>query len=394
MKQKLSCFIIFLVVLIFPFILQAQVNYNKPESVVYDATKDRYLVTNKGSGDIISAPRTDPDNLSFFKAAVCASLRGITIVNSTVWCAGTDNDGVRQFLYAYDLNTGAYVKSIQIASGIFVNDVSAGADEIIYLSDTGNNNIYTVNTNDGSYSTLLSDAGANGLLYEADKNRLLYTDDSPLVGSQISAINLNTDAMTVLEINPGPPTVVSSLDGLTVDHLGNYYVSSWSPHQVHRYNSNVKYSGVASVGHPSTGSNIVLHNGPADIFFDQVNNVLAVPNFNSNTVDFIPFTQLSTLDEWSSIPSEFRLQQNFPNPFNPTTTINYQIPSDSQVSITVYDLMGKEVKTIFTGNKQAGHYTVGWDGRNNIGQLVSGGVYLYNIKTSKFTQTRKMILLK
>ncbi len=386
MKQRLFCFIFFLIVLIFPFIVQAQVNYNQPESAVYDATKDRYLVTNKGSGDIISVPRTDPDNLSFFKAAVCASLRGITIVNGTVWCAGTDNDGVRQYLYAYDLNTNTYLKSILIASGIFVNDVSAGEDGIIYLSDTGNNNIYTVNTNNGSYSTLLLDAGANGLLYEGDKNRLLYTDDSPLVGSQISAIDLTNNGMNPIYINPPG---VQYLDGLTVDHLGNYYVSAWSDNTVYRYDPNITSSVVAS-----TGYNNVNHSGAADIYYDQVNNILVVPNFNSNTVDFIPFLQLSTSDEQSSIPSGFRLQQNYPNPFNPTTTIQYDIPNQTQVSIVIYNMIGKKIVELANGTKEAGTHSIKWNGLDYKGNPVSAGIYLYQTQAGQFVQTKKMMLLK
>lgn len=383
MKLIRSSLLIIIVVLFVTNIILAQA-FNEPESVVYDVANDRYLVSNKGNGDIISVPRLNPGNLSFFNTGTSGSIRGITIVGNTLWCAGTANNSTSQYLFNFDLNTGNYIKRILIATGIFINDVTADANGMIYVSDDNNNLIYRVNPETGGYSDLLFD-GANGLLFDEANNRVLYTDDTPVTGSQISALDIASNISTPLIANPN----FQWLDGLTVDHLGNYYVSSWSTNKVYRYDPNFTSSVVASTGH-----NGVNHNGPADIFYDQVNNILAVPNFTANTVDFIPFAQLSTYNNETSIPTEFQIHQNFPNPFNPNTTIFYDISKESNVKISVFDLLGREIITLVDQIELSGSRSINWDGRDFAGNLVNAGVYIYQIEAEGFIQTKKMVLLK
>ncbi|MFQ6673907.1 MAG: FlgD immunoglobulin-like domain containing protein, partial [Fidelibacterota bacterium] len=90
----------------------------------------------------------------------------------------------------------------------------------------------------------------------------------------------------------------------------------------------------------------------------------------------------------------FTLRQNHPNPFNPVTALRYDLPERSEVTITIYDILGRQVKTLVHGMEEPGHKTVMWDGTNHLGQQVSAGVYLYAIQAGGFTQTRKMILLR
>ncbi len=90
----------------------------------------------------------------------------------------------------------------------------------------------------------------------------------------------------------------------------------------------------------------------------------------------------------------FELEQNVPNPFNPTTTIRFSIAADSYVRLIVYDVAGRRVHTLVDENRRADMYQVVWDGRNDSGQQVATGVYFYRITAGKFTHTRKMLLLK
>jgi hypothetical protein len=90
-----------------------------------------------------------------------------------------------------------------------------------------------------------------------------------------------------------------------------------------------------------------------------------------------------------NIPVGYSLSQNFPNPFNPTTAISYQLSANSHVKIKVYDLFGREVATLVNENKPAGNYSVKFDGN----RLVSG-IYFYRMEAGSFSQTKKLLLLK
>jgi len=90
----------------------------------------------------------------------------------------------------------------------------------------------------------------------------------------------------------------------------------------------------------------------------------------------------------------FGLEQNTPNPFNPTTAIRFSIASDTNVRLLVYDVAGRRVRTLVDGNKRADVYKVVWDGTNDAGQSVATGIYFYRITAGKFVQTKKMLLLK
>ena len=96
----------------------------------------------------------------------------------------------------------------------------------------------------------------------------------------------------------------------------------------------------------------------------------------------------------SDLPNNFLIHQNFPNPFNPITTIRYELPEDSFVDVTVYDMIGNVVRNLINTNQSSGYKSIKWDATNNQGEPVSAGVYLYTIQTGDFVDTKKMILLK
>ncbi|HQF44013.1 MAG TPA: T9SS type A sorting domain-containing protein, partial [Ignavibacteriaceae bacterium] len=89
------------------------------------------------------------------------------------------------------------------------------------------------------------------------------------------------------------------------------------------------------------------------------------------------------------LPREFSLEQNYPNPFNPVTTIKYNLPKASEVALTIYDVLGREIKTIVNEQQQPGSYEVKWDASN-----VSSGIYFYQLKTNDYVDMKKMVLLK
>ena len=85
---------------------------------------------------------------------------------------------------------------------------------------------------------------------------------------------------------------------------------------------------------------------------------------------------------------------NYPNPFNPITTLEYDLPEDAVVNITIYDMMGRVVNTLVNGSQTVGYKSIQWDATNNLGDPVSAGLYIYTIQVGEFRQTKKMVLLK
>ena len=94
------------------------------------------------------------------------------------------------------------------------------------------------------------------------------------------------------------------------------------------------------------------------------------------------------------MPMAFSLHQNYPNPFNPITLLRYDLPNDGLVNITIYDMMGRIVKTLVNGSQTAGFKTIQWNATNNKNEPVPAGLYLYTIQTEVFRQAKKMVLLK
>jgi hypothetical protein len=102
--------------------------------------------------------------------------------------------------------------------------------------------------------------------------------------------------------------------------------------------------------------------------------------------------QVSMIDE--TFPITYKLYNAYPNPFNPTTTLHYELPLESLVSLNIYDLMGHNIKFIISNKQPAGHHSIKWDATNNLGEPVSAGMYIYMIQVGEFRQVKKMVLLK
>jgi len=104
---------------------------------------------------------------------------------------------------------------------------------------------------------------------------------------------------------------------------------------------------------------------------------------------------LQTSSDDTTIPEKnLALSQNFPNPFNPSTRIDFQIKESAEIDLEIYNIKGQKVRTLVDGFKHTGDYSVEWDGTNDSGKNVTSGLYLYRLSSKKFSSTRKMILLQ
>jgi len=135
-----------------------------------------------------------------------------------------------------------------------------------------------------------------------------------------------------------------------------------------------------------------------DGFIEMVVRRSAYPAMASNPYEYHAYqtsgVSTSTGGNPSSLPGSVRLQQNFPNPFNPVTTIQFELPSSEPATLEIFDAAGRLVRVVDLGNPPPGSHEVIWDGRNNQGVNVSTGVYFYQLRVDGSSLAKKMILLK
>ena len=100
------------------------------------------------------------------------------------------------------------------------------------------------------------------------------------------------------------------------------------------------------------------------------------------------------IEQTDTVVDDYKLSQNYPNPFNPTTTIAFEVPSDELITLTVYNMLGHEVATLVNDNLSQGAYEVTWSGKDNIGNIVPAGAYIYQLKAGNTIKIRKMTYIK
>lgn len=122
--------------------------------------------------------------------------------------------------------------------------------------------------------------------------------------------------------------------------------------------------------------------------------VIFVPHSFTATLPRPKLTAGAEVEEAAETITDYELAQNYPNPFNPSTTIRFSIPQAGAVQLAIYNITGQEVRRLVSGAMNAGRHTVIWDGKDNSGQSVPSGIYLYRLRVNDFVQTRKMSFVK
>ncbi|MFC2103193.1 SMP-30/gluconolactonase/LRE family protein [Bacteroidota bacterium] len=339
--------------------------FNGPESVTYDALNGRYLISNVLTGDI--AQISDAGDTTYFDTSLTRTL-GMTIVDSILYVA--DISG----LVTFDLTTDKKITTKYIVGMNELNDVTADTSGYLYITDVGAGKIFRVRISDNYDTTIISGTTRpNGILFDAQNNRVLFCQFVP--NAPIKEIDLNDLSVTTVL-----STSLANFDGLAIDGNGYIYVSCWGTNAVYRYDN--AFSLPAEL--VSNG-----HSGPADIFYNQPDNILAVPNYYSNHVDFIPITSADVDEVNSQVPLAFSMSQNYPNPFNPITKIKYEVPQLTNASLKVYDVLGNEIVTLVNEEKPSGRYQIEFDGVD-----LPSGIYFYKINAGNYAAAKKMVLMK
>jgi hypothetical protein len=342
---------------------------NNPESVVFDSTHSRYLVSNWTDGNIIEINNIGKQ--TYFNTELDQAA-GLHIVGNVLYVASSS--GSNTGIIGIELSTGEIVFDVDIPEKQLLNDITSDTSGNLYITDCDADKIFKVSISDTNHSTFVESGLGypNGILFDKPNNRLLVLNGE-LSGGPIVAVDIIDSSLTTI-VN----TNLTAIDGLTADQNNSFYFSSWATDKVYKYD--------ASFTNPpevvSSG-----HNNPADIFYNPLNDVLAIPNFHANSVDFISMTTgIRSID---NPPNNFRLLQNFPNPFNPSTTIKYEIPELNYASLKIYDVLGNEIVTLVNEEKPAGKYQIEFDAAE-----FASGFYFYQLIAGKFTATKKMLLLK
>ncbi len=343
--------------------------FDIPESVVYDSVYHRYLVSNCGNGSIVEIDSLGQQ--SYFNTELTVSV-GMHIVGDTLFVSSDEGDfsGIVGFL----LSTGEMVFYVDIVEKQLLNDITSDLAGNLYVTDSDANRIYKVRINDMTYTTFVSSGLGcpNGIMYDKQNDRLLVLSCG-LPNRPILAVNMQDSTVSTV-VNTG----TNANDGITADDIGNTYFSSWSTGKVYRFDESFSYPlEVVSSG----------HSGPADIFFENQSNIIAVPNTMSNTVDFIPIT-FTGQNEINN--NNIEINRLFPNPFTDQINLNFYLPEKARTKIFVYDILGNMIVELIDKELSRGDYSISWNGTDNNGNLKSG-IYFISFDIGDHSKTIKVI---
>ncbi|UCD94753.1 MAG: SMP-30/gluconolactonase/LRE family protein [Candidatus Zixiibacteriota bacterium] len=319
---KLWSSMVLLAVLVIPNPAAGQYPFVSPESATFDPIRNRYLVSDQGTGTIVEI-----DSMGIYSefSSGLDIAKGLLVRNDTLFVAAGWHA-----LVAYDLETPEIIMWVDIPGMVELNDVAADSSGNIYVSDAQGNSIHKVRLSDLSATTIVTDfTMANGLWYDAYNDRLLaiqWIEDSP-----ISAIDCSDYTVTTV-VNDG----LDFLDGITRDIEGNYYISSFGTDAVYKYDST--FSSPPELFSSS-------HTDPGDIHFNKWRHEIIVPCVNGSRVDFIKFIQIDADTTYGHYPLEVQFTgssrytvDNWMWYFGDGDTASLQSPLHTYSSHGMYDV--------------------------------------------------------
>ncbi|MAQ47312.1 MAG: hypothetical protein CMD27_00335 [Flavobacteriales bacterium] len=259
-----------LILIIIPIIIYSQ-NYNGPESIEYNSNNGSYYISNSNNGQILEL--NNDNDLSVFTSNInTGGPHGLELVGQTLFvCSGSNLLGYNWFgnqILNYDMD------------GVFLNGITqrweGDENDIIdlFITDFSGKKLYHYSIAENTHYEVCSfDKNPNGVYYDYINSRLLVVFwgwNAPVYEVNIESGTYNTI------INTG----LSNLDGITMDQCGNFYISAWSSNAIHKYNSDF------------TETEIIIEgmSNPADICFNESDNIIGIPNSGNNTVEFINYS--------------------------------------------------------------------------------------------------------
>ncbi len=332
-----------------------------------------------------------------------------------------------QYSSPIPLNTNTTIKAIAYADGFDPSYLATAA----YIFPVVVQNMTQLRTQVPGDGTVYMVSGEVILTFKQSFRNQKYVQDANagiLIDDTAGAITTNytlLDGITGLtgtiafynnmlqltpKADPGPATSTNNEvypPTVTIEQI-NANLSSYQARLVRIANAHFVETGTFT-----GGQNYTLQDATGTIVFrttfydvDYIGEAIPTGNFNIrvlvNQFNQIPQVTARALSDWSSTPNEddyatpatTQLVGNYPNPFNPSTTISFYTAKAEPVQITIYNKKGQVVKTWNMDSKAVGYHSVEWDGRDDNGMPVSSGVYLYRMYSGKYSSTRKMVLMK
>jgi hypothetical protein len=324
---------------------------------------------------------------------------------------------------------GLYVMGTDVSShNMTFSNNSASFGGVIGVSENGDielkNSIVWNNTSGGNNFGSLDGTGAIQLTYsdieggfegegnlhldplfnDAENGDFTLADNSPCIDAGIS--DLDSDGVEdINDYNGLSPdmgafeTFIAGVNGFTIFSTPTNIILSWEAIE----NNSFLYYLLERSTNEEFSENLESYYLNINYYDDddvdyEVDYFYRISYYADGWSEFSETLTISlewlSLDQNKEIPREFSLIQNFPNPFNPTTEIKYDLPEDEFVSISIYDVMGRRIKSLSNTNQTAGYHSLQWDATNDIGEIVSAGMYIYTIQAGEYRATKKMVLLK
>jgi len=342
--------------------------YNHPECVVFDYPRNRYLVSNAAGTDTGSIVQVDSSGyVNYFKTGIHNPL-GMCIVGDTLFVSDEDNG-----LLGFDLNTVEEIFNLPLTTiGNLDGMAYAGNDNLFVIDTYGK--IFRINIKTGDWNYFVTSGltqWTQDCVYDEINNRLLAVGWAANV--PIQAISLVDSSIT------NYPTTFGYYDGITRDQFGNIFLASHqSPGKIIKYDPSLTSHEVISTG----------HNEPAGLNYNTQDNILAVPNYGGNSVDFIPVT---ITDQKEIKKNRIEIIRLFPNPFTDYIHFDFYLPENALTKIFVYDILGNRISELINEELKRGEYSIFWNGTDNNNGTIDTGIYFIFFDIEDHFRTFKVI---
>jgi hypothetical protein len=160
------------------------------------------------------------------------------------------------------------------------------------------------------------------------------------------------------------------------------------------YGSDLNVNARATIDFDAAGNIVLMENSNEHIFFCSPPGVGTINSFTTTNPDTFTVILTGINPSAGSSLNSYKLEANYPNPFNPATTIKYHLAKSGVTTLKIHNILGEEIRTLINENQSAGEYTVTWNGIDNYGNMVTSGVYILTLRSGEFQKSQRMILLR